>query len=134
MVYRAVKTRTGHISPSIIDLQTSETYMLNTLLHYIRVKIVKLTPHGHLIKCKQINLSTITIKPQTRTSNSLILLDVTYRPIPIGMKMSPMTKKAGSTVPAVKMGCQAGKRCCLNAVLSGFLVLIAVSPSPADPG
>lgn len=27
-----------------------------------------------------------------------------------------MTKKAGRTVPAVKMGCQAGSRCCLKAL------------------
>lgn len=55
------------------------------------------------------------------TSNSLMLFDVTYRPMPMGIKMSPMTKKAGSTLPAVRMGCQAGSLCCLNAVLSGFL-------------
>lgn len=51
----------------------------------------------------------------------------------MGMKMRPMTKNAGNTVPAVKIGCQAGNRCCLKAVLSGFLVRMAVPPSPADP-
>ena len=64
------------------------------------------------------------------TSNSLMLLDVTNRPMPMGMKMRPMTKKAGSTVPAVRMGCHAGSRCCLNAVLSGFLLLTAPAPPP----
>ncbi len=51
----------------------------------------------------------------------------------MGMKMRPMMKKAGSTVPAVRMGCQAGSRCCLKAVLSGFLDRMAAPPSPADP-
>lgn len=48
-------------------------------------------------------------------------------PMPMGMKMRPMMKKVGSTVPAVRMGCQAGSRCCLKAVLSGLRVL-AVPP------
>ncbi len=55
--------------------------------------------------------------------------------MPMGMKMSPITKKAGRTVPAVRMGCQAGKRCCLKAVLSGFLLLtVPGPPEPTDPG
>lgn len=28
----------------------------------------------------------------------------------------PITKKAGKTVPAVKIGCHAGNRCCLKAL------------------
>ena len=39
-------------------------------------------------------------------------------PMPMGMKATPMTKKVGRMVPAVRMGCQAGRRCCLKA-LSG---------------
>lgn len=77
-----------------------------------------------------------TIRKRTKhafhlTSNSFILLDVTYKPIPMGMKIRPITKKAGSTVPAVRMGCQAGSLCCLKAVLSGFLLL--ATPLPAAP-
>lgn len=68
------------------------------------------------------------------TSNSLMLLDVTYSPIPIGMKISPITKNAGNTVPAVRIGCHAGKRCCLNAVLSGFLLRTAFPAAPEAPG
>lgn len=36
--------------------------------------------------------------------------------MPIGMKATPIIKKVGRTVPAVKIGCQAGKRCCLKAL------------------
>ena len=32
----------------------------------------------------------------------------------MGMKATPMTKKVGRTVPAVSIGCQAGRACCLN--------------------
>lgn len=65
-----------------------------------------------------------------RTSYSRMLLEVTKMPMPMGMKMRPMMKKAGSTVPAVRMGCQAGRRCCLNAVLSGLRVFTAPPPPP----
>ena len=37
-------------------------------------------------------------------------------PIPIGINATPITKKVGRTVPAVNIGCHAGKRCCLNAL------------------
>ena len=57
-----------------------------------------------------------------------MLFDETNRPIPMGMKMRPITKKAGSTVPAVRMGCQAGSLCYLNAVLSGFLLFTTPAP------
>jgi hypothetical protein len=36
--------------------------------------------------------------------------------MPIGIKATPMMKNVGNTVPAVRMGCQAGKRCCLKAL------------------
>ena len=36
--------------------------------------------------------------------------------MPMGMKATPMTKKVGRTVPAVRMGCHAGRRCCLKAL------------------
>ena len=36
--------------------------------------------------------------------------------MPIGINATPMTKKVGSTVPAVNIGCHAGSRCCLNAL------------------
>ena len=39
----------------------------------------------------------------------------------MGIKATPITKKVGSTVPAVKIGCQAGKACCLNLLSLGFL-------------
>jgi len=42
----------------------------------------------------------------------------------MGINATPMMKKVGKTVPAVKMGCQAGKRCCLNALLDGFLDIV----------
>lgn len=35
--------------------------------------------------------------------------------MPTGIKAIPMTKNVGRTVPAVSIGCHAGKRCCLNA-------------------
>lgn len=35
--------------------------------------------------------------------------------IPTGINAIPITKNVGKTVPAVKTGCQAGKRCCLKA-------------------
>jgi hypothetical protein len=34
----------------------------------------------------------------------------------MGIKAIPMTKNVGRTVPAVKIGCHAGKRCCLKAL------------------
>jgi len=36
--------------------------------------------------------------------------------MPTGRKAIPMMKKVGRTVPAVRMGCQAGNLCCLNAL------------------
>lgn len=42
--------------------------------------------------------------------------DVTSRAIPSGINAIPMAKKAGSTVPAVRIGCHAGNFCCLNFV------------------
>ena len=38
------------------------------------------------------------------------------RTIPIGINVKPIIKKTGRAVLAVIIGCQAGKRCCLNAV------------------
>lgn len=32
------------------------------------------------------------------------------------MNATPITKNVGRTVPAVSIGCQAGNRCCLNAL------------------
>jgi len=32
------------------------------------------------------------------------------------MKATPIMKKVGKTVPAVRIGCQAGNRCCLKAL------------------
>ena len=34
----------------------------------------------------------------------------------MGIKEIPMTKKVGSTVPAVRIGCHAGSLCCLKAL------------------
>ena len=34
----------------------------------------------------------------------------------MAMKATPMQKKAGKTVPAVRTGCHAGNLCCLNGV------------------
>lgn len=52
-------------------------------------------------------------------------LDVTSRAIPSGINAIPMAKKAGSTVPAVRIGCHAGNFCCLNFVSAklDYLVL-----------
>ena len=52
------------------------------------------------------------------TLTSLTFSENQSIPMPMGMKATPMTKKVGRTVPAVRMGCQAGRRCCLKA-LSG---------------
>lgn len=38
---------------------------------------------------------------------------------PKGAKRMPRMKKVGRTVLGVSMGCQAFKRCCLNAVSAG---------------
>ena len=46
----------------------------------------------------------------------LTLLEVMSRATPSGMNAMPIAKKAGSTVPAVIMGCHAGNFCCLNFV------------------
>lgn len=42
-------------------------------------------------------------------------------PTPIGINAIPITKNAGKTVPAVKMGCHAGSFCCLNALSENIL-------------
>jgi hypothetical protein len=36
--------------------------------------------------------------------------------MPTGRNAIPMMKKVGRTVPAVRIGCQAGNLCCLNAL------------------
>lgn len=36
--------------------------------------------------------------------------------MPTGINATPITKNVGRTVPAVSIGCQAGNRCCLNAL------------------
>lgn len=46
----------------------------------------------------------------------LTLFEVTSKATPSGMKAMPMAKKAGRTVLAVRIGCQAGNFCCLNLV------------------
>ena len=46
----------------------------------------------------------------------LTLFEVTRNRAPSGTNMMPMMKKAGRTVPAVRMGCHAGSLCCLKAV------------------
>lgn len=38
------------------------------------------------------------------------------KPMPTGRNAIPMMKKVGRTVPAVRIGCQAGNLCCLNAL------------------
>lgn len=42
-------------------------------------------------------------------------LDDIKSPMPIGIKVIAIKKNVGNTVPAVKMGCQAGNFCCLKA-------------------
>lgn len=39
----------------------------------------------------------------------------------MGINAIPITKNAGRTVPAVKMGCHAGSFCCLNALSENIL-------------
>lgn len=46
--------------------------------------------------------------------NLLTLLEKYSKAIPTGINASPIMKKVGRTVPAVRTGCQAGKRCCLK--------------------
>ena len=46
--------------------------------------------------------------------------DVMARTMPIGMNHKPMIKKTGEVVFAMMIGCQAGKRCCLNALSKQF--------------
>jgi len=41
---------------------------------------------------------------------------VIKRITPRGMNAMPMAKNAGRTVPAVRIGCQAGSLCCLSFV------------------
>ena len=60
--------------------------------------------YKHLIKIPVFNLSIPTP------------LEVTRSAIPSGINAIPMAKKAGKTVPAVKIGCHAGNFCCLNFV------------------
>jgi hypothetical protein len=43
--------------------------------------------------------------------------------MPTGMNAMPITKNVGKTVPAVKIGCQAGNRCCLNALSAQIIKL-----------
>jgi hypothetical protein len=43
--------------------------------------------------------------------------------MPTGMNAMPITKNVGKTVPAVKIGCHAGNRCCLNALSAQIIKL-----------
>jgi hypothetical protein len=45
---------------------------------------------------------------------SAILSEKNNNAAPTGMKATPITKKVGKTVPAVKTGCQLGSLCCLK--------------------
>lgn len=54
------------------------------------------------------------MKATNQNTIILTLFDVMSKAIPRGMNAMPIAKKAGRTVPAVKIGCQAGNRCCLN--------------------
>ena len=47
-------------------------------------------------------------------------LEVTRNTAPRGINKIAIMKNVGKTDFAVKIGCQAGNLCCLNAVLSGF--------------
>lgn len=48
-------------------------------------------------------------------TSSLTSSEKYSRATPTGINNIPIIKKVGRTVPAVKTGCQAGKRCCLKA-------------------
>ena len=49
-----------------------------------------------------------------KPNQQLTLFEVTNNVIPTGRKTIPTRKKTGSTVLAVKTGCHAFIRCCLN--------------------
>lgn len=64
-------------------------------------------------------MSSINISLKIKAQSKFAVLTVSEkyrRPMPTGMKAIPITKKVGSTVPAVRIGCHAGSLCCLNAL------------------
>ena len=69
-------------------------------------------------RCVVLKTPQLFVAPVMLTLTSLTFSENQSIPMPMGMKATPMTKKVGRTVPAVRMGCQAGRRCCLKA-LSG---------------
>jgi hypothetical protein len=77
----------------------------------VGVIIDKLFHLSTKVKCKKFQFTE-----GTPGSKYFTLLEKCSKPIPIGMKATPMMKKVGKTVPAVRMGCQAGNRCCLKAL------------------
>lgn len=61
------------------------------------------------------NIKTNFFRSQTnKTQIFFTLFDATNKTAPTGMKIIPMTKNVGKTVPAVKIGCQAFNFCCFN--------------------
>ena len=50
------------------------------------------------------------------TTTSCTLFVVITRATPRGMNITPIAKNIGKTVPAVNIGFQAGRRCCLKFV------------------
>ena len=46
-----------------------------------------------------------------------------------GGRCVPITKNVGRTVPAVRMGCQAGRACCLNLLSLGRLLRFTIDTS-----
>jgi hypothetical protein len=68
--------------------------------------------------------SLVSVNPETKKELAieLTVLLPQMRTAPIGAKSKPMAKSVGRTLLGVKMGCQALRRCCLNAVstIHGF--------------
>jgi hypothetical protein len=52
---------------------------------------------------------------------------------PIGANSKPMAKSVGRTLLGVKMGCQALRRCCLNAVSTVYRFRISIHVSASNP-
>lgn len=70
------------------------------------------TPNSRLQEKKRKRVK----KKEKRFRTSATPSDVTNSRMPIGMKARPIKKNVGRTVPAVRIGCHALRRCCRNAL------------------
>ena len=88
----------------------SKLYDMNIYMCHVLYRILQI-----LLKFN--NLALLNCK------QNLTSFDVTRRTAPRGIKAIPIAKKAGNTVPAVKMGCQAGSLCCFNFVSEKYICM-----------